>query len=236
MSDDFTVEKIGKLKKVSSSVDAFKRFVETQSTQGIPNDRQYFESLMRQEKRINATERRDAEKAIVDGTKKPSLMDELARINRKTEKVTEASTHNLIAQTQEAVGRIDLLKQSLDKPGLEIKGSVQGILKGKLRDINESLKLAFSKAGIDYVPPEKIGPRANPAREFLNYLSHGQHQLETLSTHVEGIAARRDDEIRPADLLALQIKMNHVQQELEFFSGMLNKTLESTKTLMNVQV
>jgi hypothetical protein len=37
-------------------------------------------------------------------------------------------------------------------------------------------------------------------------------------------------------MLAMQVKVGFVQQEMEFFTGMLNKALESTKTLMNVQV
>jgi hypothetical protein len=39
-----------------------------------------------------------------------------------------------------------------------------------------------------------------------------------------------------ADMLAMQIKVGYVQQEIEFFTSLLNKALESTKTIMNVQV
>jgi hypothetical protein len=43
-------------------------------------------------------------------------------------------------------------------------------------------------------------------------------------------------EITPANMLRIQMKVSYMQQEIEFFTAVLNKALESTKTIMNVQV
>ena len=70
---------------------------------------------------------------------------------------------------------------------------------------------------------------------FLGFLTDGQHQLNTLATQVENWHLNKV-EITPATMLSLQIKVGYLTQELEFFSSLLNKSLESTKTIMNVQV
>jgi len=44
------------------------------------------------------------------------------------------------------------------------------------------------------------------------------------------------DKLTAGRLLAVQVKLSFVQQELEFFTNVLNKALESTKTIMNIQV
>jgi hypothetical protein len=37
-------------------------------------------------------------------------------------------------------------------------------------------------------------------------------------------------------MLRIQLKVGYITQEVEFFTAVLNKALESTKTIMNVQV
>jgi len=44
------------------------------------------------------------------------------------------------------------------------------------------------------------------------------------------------NQLSPATMLLIQIKVGYIQQEIELFTSMLNKALESTKTIMNVQV
>jgi len=225
--EEYTISKIG---KVSQSVDAFRQYVEKQSVHGVPTDRSYFDSLMKLEKKAEQVPIKDAPVK----QNKSSLMDEVSKINKKVEGVQKASTKDLIAQTQDAISQIDKLRGTLSDPSLKIPTSVNKLLKGKLAGINENLKVAFAKAGLEYVPPEKrIGK--NPIKSFLDMLANGQHNLERLGAHVDQLATS-GERIEPTALLALQIKVGHIQQELEFFANLRNKGLESTKTLMNVQV
>jgi hypothetical protein len=130
---------------------------------------------------------------------------------------------------------MDEIKSKLATADLEIKGPVQNLLKRKLTHIDENLKIALDRAGIEAkdVKPTNLDGMTNPIERFLGMLTEGQSHLDGLTNQ---IASLNSDEIRPADLLAVQVKVNYVQQELEFFTNLLNKSLESTKTLMNVQV
>lgn len=233
--EDFKVDRVDKVDKVNKSVEAFKRYVNKQTPDGIPADRSYFDSLMRQEAKTHeATQSQQVNVAADQESKRVSILEEARRAAGVTDP-NKPSTVDLLAQAQIAVDRIEGIKADLAAPELQIKNSVQRLLKNKLGDINDNLKVAFAKAGLEYVPPEQRGLRTNPLVNFLDMLSHGQSNLERLSGHVEALAAR-EEEIRPMDLLAVQIKVSHVQSELELFSNLLNKALESTKTLMNVQV
>jgi hypothetical protein len=43
-------------------------------------------------------------------------------------------------------------------------------------------------------------------------------------------------EISPANMLRIQMKVGYIQQEVEFFTAVLNQALQATKTVFNVQV
>ena len=228
-------EKIEKVNKVDKAVKNFQNVLEQPLASGEATNKEYFDRLMGQDpnKKVQPEEQDVAKQRYEK--KAPSLMDEVADVNRKIERLSEYTSDDLVAQAKDAVTKIDELRTQLAQPELQIRGSVQHLLKTKLSDINDNLKLAFSKAGLDYVEPDQKRAGPNPVRRFLDLLTHGQSQLESLSGHVQGLSARKE-EISPADLLALQLKVSHIQQELEFFTNLLNKSLESTKTLMNVQV
>lgn len=227
-------EKVEKVKKVSKAIQSFQRDLEKQAIQGEAPNKEYFDRLMGQESKTIQAEEQNVNTKRFD-KKRPSLLDEVAEANQKIERVADYTADDLISEAKDAVSRINELKGQLAQPELQIRGSVQHLLKTKLSDINDNLKLAFAKVGLDYVEPDQKRTGTNPVRRFLDLLTHGQSQLESLTGHVQGLSARKD-EINPADLLALQLKVSHIQHELEFFTALLNKSLESTKTLMNVQV
>lgn len=227
-------EKVEKVKKISKAIQSFQRDLEKQAIAGEAPNKEYFDRLMGQENtKVQAQEQNVNTQRFEK--KRPSLLDEVAEINQKLERVANYSADDLISEAKDAVSKISDLKNQLAQPELQIRGSVQHLLKTKLSDINDNLKLAFAKVGLDYVDPDQKRAGPNPVKRFLDLLTHGQSQLESLSGHIQGLSARKE-EIGPADLLALQLKVSHIQHELEFFTALLNKSLESTKTLMNVQV
>lgn len=142
----------------------------------------------------------------------------------------------LVADSDAAVTRIDGLKEQLNTVNSEISRPVRSSMQRSLIHIDESLKIALSKVGVDYTPPTNNAPGlVAPVQKFLGYLSNGQAQLEALSTQLTTLN-ERNEHITPANMLALQLKMGVITQQIEFFSSLLNKCLESTKTIMNVQV
>ncbi|HEY4831985.1 MAG TPA: hypothetical protein VIH61_05425 [Waddliaceae bacterium] len=197
-----------------------------------PN-RDYFDALMRQRK-VSAEVVADVQ-ASKDVAKVNSLFDEVRDLGKKTDHVTRSSPNELAAQAEDVVSQIDLLKNKLETPNLEIKGSVQTVLRDKLTHIDENLKIALNKAGIEYTPPQKATSLSTPMERFLGLLTHSQNQLATLAGDVHKMA-QLDHQLSPATMLLIQIKVGYIQQEIELFTSMLNKALESTKTIMNVQV
>ncbi len=224
------VEAISKVRKVSRSVESFQKILERHAP-----DRGAFETLM-QRKEPGTVEPIAKETKPIEAAGKPTLMDEVARLNSKVEGLSKASAEDLVAQADVARKQIAQIQEQLNQPGVQVRDSVQSILKTKLTNIQENLQVALNKAGVEGIPAAPAVPGANPIARFLDLLSNGQYNLERLGTTVQEVANRGEHGINAADMLVLQLKVHNIQSELEFFTSLLNKSLESTKTLMNVQV
>lgn len=167
---------------------------------------------------------------------KVSLMDEISALNRKVENAPKADPQQLAIQSKEVIAQIEELKNRLTDPHVEIKNDYKQILRNKLEHVDESLKIALDKAGVEYVAPIAAEQSGNtPIERFMNLLTQGQEQLGQLGGQLQKLGNTREN-INPANLLMVQMKVNYIQQELEFFTSVLNKALEGTKTIMNVQV
>jgi len=200
--------------------------------QQMPINKDHFDNLMVQEKAKDpvVVQQIESEKAT-----RPSLIDEVRNLNTKVDQVAKVTPKEVAEQANNLVAQIDELKTKLQTPNLEIKSSVQTLLRNKLSHIDESLKIALSKAGVEYVPPTKeIGP-ATPIERFLGFLTDAQHQLNNLGSDVNELSLKKGN-LSPASMMAIQVKVSFVQQQIEFFTSVLNKALESTKTIMNIQV
>lgn len=165
-----------------------------------------------------------------------SLMDEVSKLNKGTSSVSGLSPENIKSQTKGAIAQIDQVKTQLSQVNTEIKPSYQTLLKNRLTHIDDSLKIALNKAGVEYSPPPvaSTGGDKNAIHKFLGFLTNSQNQLENLNVAVDQFNV--SGQITPANMLAIQMKMSYVQQQIELFTSLLNKALESTKTIMNVQV
>jgi len=218
------LEKIDKIKKVSQKLKPLTRVQE-------PN-KDYFDALM-QQKRVTAEKTEGLSK---DASEKAgaTLFDEVRSLNQRPDVATRSSPNDLVAQAEDVIAQIDTLKTKLETPELDIKSSVQTLLRNKLNHIDENLKVALDKTGSEYAKPERSEGMSKPIDRFLGLLTHSQNQLETLASDVKAMAV--ENEMSPASMLLIQIKVAKVQQEIELFTSMLNKALESTKTIMNVQV
>lgn len=219
------LDKIERISKVSKKLKA-------ETLPQEPN-KDYFDALMRQRK--VSTEVVTDVHANKEATKVNSLFDEVRDLSKKADHVTRSSPSELAAQADDVIAQIDTLKNKLETPNLEIKSSVQTVLRDKLTHIDENLKIALDKAGIEYTPPQKATSLTTPMERFLGLLTHSQSQLATLAGDVHTMALQ-DQQLSPATMLLIQIKVGYIQQEIELFTSMLNKALESTKTIMNVQV
>ncbi len=225
-----TEEKIEKIEKVSKNSEVSEDALVEDIERKAPNQER-FEELM------GAGSQQRSIDIHSPAGEKSSLMDQIRDINSKVDGVTKASPDQLVAQTRDVIKQIEDVKTQLASPDLQLKDSVQNLLKNKLSHIDESLKVAMNRAGLEYSPvePGQKSSLVAPIERFIGFLTHGQYQLQKLSNDIEMMHLNKT-ELAPASMLAIQMKVGYVQQEIEFFTSILNKALESTKTIMNVQI
>lgn len=195
----------------------------------IPPNKERFDALYTQP----VEPQPDVRKVV---SEKVSLMDEVANMEKRVDRMKVASTEQLLAQVDDAVGKIKELKDKLSAEGVSVKPTWEPTLRNKLTHIDETLKATLNKAGIEYNPPEAVAaPAKTPIERFLGYLENGQSQLDTLGGDVMRLQMNNQS-LSPATMLAVQYKVGVVQQQLELFTGMLNKALEGMKTIFNTQI
>lgn len=229
------VEKIEKIKKISKSTKASQQVQQPEELQRVSPNKERFDNLMQVEKpQLQVVEK----KVDPSSTKRNSLFDEVTAMSSKSQ--PRVTPTELIAQTEKAINKMEDIKTKLQTPGLELKDSAQPLLQNKLTHIDDNIRIALNKSGLEHteaVKPTTLEPppTQNPIMRFLGFMTDGQYQLKRLALQVENWHLNGVD-INPAAMLSVQIKVNYITQELEFFSSLLNKALESTKTIMNVQI
>lgn len=169
-------------------------------------------------------------------TQSSSLMDEVSKLNSRVNELSKQGPEAVKVQAKEAIAQLESVKTRLAQPNTEIKPSYQTVMKNRLSHIDDNLKIALNKAGVEYTPPpvSSSTESANPVHKFINMINDSQNQLERISSSVTSLD--KAGSLSPTQLLAVQIKMGYVSQQIELFTSLLNKALESTKTIMNVQV
>lgn len=167
-----------------------------------------------------------------------SLMDEVSKLNSKGGSFSSGTAEGIKVQAKDAISHIESVKTQLSQVQTEIKPSYQTLLRNRLSHIDDNLKIALNKAGIENTPSQQqtatVQTSQNPIHKFIDILTSSQNQLESLNTSIDSMVSK--GRLSPAGMLAIQIKMTYVQQQIELFTNLLNKALESTKTIMNVQV
>jgi len=165
----------------------------------------------------------------------PSVMEEVSKLGGTIgSRREDLSMDRLISTNEKALKTIAQAKETLSNPNIQLKDSVQNLMKNKLSNIDDNVKIALSKVGAEYEPKE-TSRVLNPAKRLLGMLSYSQQSLQAIGTKIESMAASGEG-ISPGQMLSVQIKMHTVAQEMEFFTSLLSKSIESVKTVMNVQV
>jgi len=233
MAAEEKIEKIEKVEDSARSAEGLRDEVE--NIERLPPNKDHFDSLVNTPNEQKSTKRTVVSDQIEPVTKS-SLMDEVRNLNLKVDRFSKVNPKDLVAQADEAVKQIETIKHKLQTPDLELKPATQALLQNKLSHIDENLRVALSKAGLEYTPSAHLENKAvNPIDRFLGFLTNGQQQLASLGNEVHQMHLN-EKEISPANMLRIQMKVAYITQEIEFFTNVLNKALESTKTIMNVQV
>lgn len=226
------IEKIEKLESSTSGSNVFDNYMQEQETR-VPPNKERFDALMTQQaEQVGPTRK-------VESTGKVTLAEEVASLNKQVDRLKGAPKSQLIAKVEEAQGKMRELQHAINDPAFKEKTTVDGETKlmHQLTHMDESLKITLNKAGLEYksplMPVEQV--TKNPIERFLGFLENGQKDLDTLGGEVFNFQ-RNGHAISPADMIAVQYKVNTVQQQVELFTATLNKSLETIKSIMNTQV
>lgn len=227
------IEKIDKVRDASRTADG--GIDQVQELERLPPNKDHFNSLVNTPQEHHRSTKTTVADAVEPVTKS-SLMDEVRNLNQRVDRFSKVQPKDLVAQADEVVKQIETIKTKLKTPNLELQPTTQTLLQNKLSHIDENLRVALNKAGLEYHPSAHLENKTvNPIERFFGFLTHGQTQLASLSSEVNQMHLN-DKEISPANMLRIQMKVGYITQEIEFFTAVLNKALESTKTIMNVQV
>lgn len=200
-----------------------------------PDQQVAFENFLDQKKVPN---QQVADRVAVEKSEKQSLYDPNANFAKSDPLHTK---EELIAQADKINAQIETVKQALAAEDVAIKPGYKTKLGNKLNHINESLRIAMDKINSPEVQasttPAVDGSAGvvNPVQKFLGQMTHAQFQMESIRNYLTSMNENQS-RLTPGNLIAIQLKVYGVQQEIELFTNMLNKALESTKTIMNVQV
>jgi len=136
------------------------------------------------------------------------------------------------------------ISRSLARPRavlLDSKELVAQLDKKTINDLSSSIQHADRalqdaiKIGTE-VEVGSLVPAEKPAfTKFLHFLTEGEKRLSGFMDEIKALDLQKQ-KLTPERLLAVQVKLGFVQQQLEFFTTTLNKGLESIKTVMNVQI
>jgi len=183
------------------------------------------------------------QQAIAEASsKKPSPMEMSSSL--KIQYLEPISQSDVVQKAQDTSNRYrqaisttsDLYTTSQkDGHSLTVTPATDAQLSDKLIHADTEIKAALSESGAEVKATDFQDLAQKPLVKYLNMLSNGDVQLNSLMTQINAISAS-GQKANPEQLFAIQIKLNFVQQQLEFFTNVLNKTLESIKTTMNVQV
>jgi len=123
------------------------------------------------------------------------------------------------------------VRNQLGTKNLQFKRSQQHLLRNKLSDASTYLRAANAKMGAD-TPPMPAQAGARPIERFINYVTDGENQLTSARETLQSMQ-KSGDQLRPADFLLVQIKLNQAQQEIEYSSTLLSKVIDSIKQTLN---
>lgn len=149
---------------------------------------------------------------------------------------TGPTMQSLLSQSMQAQTTLGDISNSLSTPNLKLKQSQKYLLKNKLTSANAHLRSANSKLGTSPIPEEPQTPSdGGPIGKFLSYVTDGQNQLEAAQAQLKSMN-NSGQNVNPAQLLLVQLKLNKAQQELEYSSIMLSNAVSDIKMLFGIQL
>ncbi len=144
---------------------------------------------------------------------------------------------DLLSQAKSAHATLGDMSSDLHNKSLKLKSHQRQMLRNKLSTANDRLHEISKTLGVPSAD-EKVEPSGKGGsimERFLNLINNGQTNLMNIQNQV---MALKDNEgsFNPANLLFIQAKLGHAQQEIEYASVILSKAVEGLKIMMNTNI
>jgi hypothetical protein len=147
---------------------------------------------------------------------------------------TGTTLDSLLNQVRSTHGMLGDISSNLQQPKLRLTENERSQMQSWLSKANSQLRTANEKLGIETKAPSNSAT-GGILGKFLDMIQDGQSNLKSAQSQLQDIQ-KTGDQMRPTDFLAIQIKVSHAQQQIEFCSMMLAKSVENIKTIMNIQI
>jgi len=145
---------------------------------------------------------------------------------------------HFLSQLQMAQNSMLNIREHVQTPNLALKPSQANLVKKKLSNANEYLESAYKKLGgtLDQGEEKEDQQKGSgPIAQFLNHLTSGLRLIDSAAMQAKHVSALRK-QLSPGDYLLIQLKLAKAQQELEFTSTLLSKSIDGFKQIMSVQL
>jgi len=174
--------------------------------------------------------------------KRENPLEMAAQASKETAKKAPVTPEEIVGQVKKVKERIkshravllranDVLPETaFDKLPKEQVADLSGSIEHMDRSLREASKLTTGVEVGSAIDAEKP-----PLVRYLGYLTESDQRLSTFIDDLSALDLQKT-RLTPSIMMAIQIKMGFIQQELEFFTATLNKALESVKTIFNVQI
>jgi aspartate ammonia-lyase len=169
----------------------------------------------------------------------------------QTQAAAQPTGPQVTQNMQNLLDQINSVKEKLQNPRLSLSTAEQQVAQYRLNRLQDNLNVISGRLGMPQ-KAETVAPKSNatttsstdgkpaataptPIETYLNYLTEGQKQLDDATSALKGLNAD-GGAISTGDLMAIQLKVNGAQQEIQFFSALLGQSLDALKGLMNTQM
>lgn len=165
---------------------------------------------------------------------KPGSVSPMELAQNQTPLTQGPTFDSLLSQTKSVQGMLGDINTNLQTKNLKLKQSDRASLRSKLTNANSYLKAANNKIGAEVVE-EAPATGGGILGKFLGLVTQGQSNVAAAQKQLLDMKSKGAS-LNPGDFLAIQIKLAHAQQEIEYASMMLANTVSGLKTLFNIQL
>jgi hypothetical protein len=166
---------------------------------------------------------------------KPGGISPMDLVQNQTPLTQGPSFDSLLSQTKSVQGMLGDINTNLQTKNLKLKQSDRASLRSKLTSANSYLKAANVKIGAPVTEETPPSAGGGILGKFLGYITQGQANVSAAQQQILNMK-KSGNALNPGDFLAVQIKLAHAQQEIEYASMMLSNVVSGLKTLFNIQL